>query len=215
VVDWANSFIFNFIFYEGMDVNFNNKIIGFWEWFNTIGNELLLDTTNTSLISQLDNRVSTMGRFDWEIGPFNEGEFYFAISPNLDIERLSVTQHIISYAPECERWNFLPSKPIKYDWNGIWKMKNDLGKEIWVDSNDWKYVLYQFDDKDFDIDVLVGDIEGDMDTCYLAIDIGLTGYLGEEEYMRLIKNIKLVTEFEHTGKASSLKYIKKHIESII
>ncbi len=197
-----------------MSDNFNNKIIKFWGWFKTVADDLLLDPTNALLVSQLDNRVSQLGRFDWEIGPFEKGVSYFAISPNLNADRLEITRQIMNLSPECEGWKFLPSKPPK-DWQGIWKMKNDSGEEILINSDNWKYVLYQFEDKDFDMDIMIDDIDGNTDTYFMAIDIALTGYLGEENFMHLIKNVKIVSEFEDPGKATLLKHIKKHIESII
>jgi hypothetical protein len=198
-----------------MDVNFNNKVIRFWEWFKSIADDLLLDPTNSSLISQIDYRVSQLGHFDWEIGPFYEGIFYFAISPNLNIDRLAITRQIVDLSPKCRGWDFLSSKPPKKNWRGIWMMNNDFGKEISINSNNWEYILYQFEDKDFDMDIMIDDIDENLETCYLAIDIALTGYLGEEEYLRLIKNVKIVPEFGHEYKATKLKYIKNHIENII
>ena len=72
-------------------------------------------------------------------------------------------------------------------------MKNELNIEIQINTSNWEYILYQFDDNTFDIDVLIDDIDGDTNTCYLAIDIALTGYLGEEKYMQLIKNVNFQT----------------------
>jgi hypothetical protein len=200
-----------------INIDFKNKIIKFWEWFESISQDLLLDPTRKDLISQLDNSVSRLGSFGWEMGPLKENICYFAISPNLDVERLKITRQIIDLSIKCKGWDFLPSKPAKYDWKGIWKMRNDFGKEILVNSNKWEYILYEFDDKTFDMDILIGGVDGDLNTCYSAIDIALTGYLGEEEFMRLIKNIKIVDVFEaeNKDKATQLKYIKNHIESII
>lgn len=60
-------------------------------------------------------------------------------------------------------------------------------------------------------------MDGDLDICYLAIDIALTGYLGEKDFMKLIKNIKILTEItdDVTSKLTHLKYIKKHINGLV
>jgi hypothetical protein len=189
----------------------SNQIINFWDWFKTISADLLEYATNKNLINQIDIKVSQLGNFDWEIGPFEEVGF-FAISPNLDIEKLSYTKQIIDMAPQCDGWHFLPSKPVKTDWKGIWKMKNEFGKEIHVDSNSWRYILYALDDGTFYTDVAISDIDGNTDTQYLAIDIAFTGYLGEENYMYFIKNIKIVGQLEADtdAKSTSLRFIKKH-----
>lgn len=94
-------------------------------------------------------------------------------------------------------------------------MKNDFGSEIKVESSDWKYVLYQFEDGTFDMDLAIDNIEGDTNTCYLAVDIALTGYLGEEMFMKFIQHIKIVDAFEDELEGSHLKNIKKHIERVL
>lgn len=191
--------------------------IEFWNWFRSISNDLLLDPTRSDLIAQIDNRVSNLGVFDWEIGPWEEELYYFAISPNLDGAKLEITRGIVLHAPVAIGWHFLPSKPPKKDWQGIWKMKNELGKEILIDSNNWKYILFEFDDRTFDLDIMIDNVDSDnYDVVNMAIDIALTGYLGEEKFMKLIKGIKIVNSFEeeYQNKATLVKYIKKHIESI-
>lgn len=190
-------------------------LVKFWDWFKSISDDLLLDPTRSDLIYQIDDRVNQLGRFDWEIGPWKDDSFYFAISPNLDVMKLELTRQIIQYAPKCKRWCFLASKPPKNDWHGIWKMKSEIGKSILVNSNNWEYILYEFDNNSFDIDIKIDDIDDNINI-NVAIDIALTGYLGEENYMTLIKNIKVVTSFDEElqSKATQLKYIKKHIESL-
>jgi hypothetical protein len=191
------------------------KAIKFWTWFETIATELLQNPTRTDLISQIDDRVQSLGNFDWELGPYKEGMFYFSISPNLSNERLELTRQFAKLAPKCEGWVFLPAKPAK-EWQGVWKMKNHVGKEILVDSSNWEYVLYGFEDSTFDIDIKVGELEGDLETHNLAVNIALTGYLGEEEFMTSIANIYIVDEFEDDikSRATQLQFIKKHIDSL-
>jgi hypothetical protein len=197
-----------------MDIT-KDAIQEFWIWFESIASDLLAYPTNKNLIKKIDEHVYRLGRYDWEVGPWNDGLYYFAISPNLDIEKATTARRIIEMAPICKGWHFLSSKPPKA-WTGIWKMTNETGDEILIDSNDWKYVLYRFNDDTFDIDIVIDSIKGNLDTQYLAADIALTGYLGEENFMRLIKNIQIVNEFEvlNKDKATLLKYIKSHMDDI-
>ncbi|EHQ24338.1 hypothetical protein [Mucilaginibacter paludis] len=194
-----------------------DSIIEFWNWFKSISKNLLLEPARIDLISQIDSRISKIGRFDWEIGPWEDNAYYFAISPNLDSVKLEFTREFIRNAPKCFGWHFLPSKPPKSDWQGKWKMKNEMGNEILVDSSNWEYILYEFEDETFDMDIMINGIDGDDNVVNTAIDIALTGYLGEETFMRLIKNIKIVSSFEESypNKATLVKHIKKHIESIL
>jgi hypothetical protein len=192
-----------------------DKISKFWNWFKTISTGLLANHTDENLISVLDEQVGWLGDVDWEIGPWKENTLYFAISPNLDIDKLDFTRLIIALAPESQGWKFLSSKPPK-EWNGIWEMENETGKTILIDTCDWEYILWLFDDAIFDIDIRIPNVDGNKYTQYIATDIALTGYLGEETFMNLIHNVNIVDEFDETnaGKATSIKNIKKHIESI-
>ncbi|WP_183573929.1 hypothetical protein HDF18_08700 [Mucilaginibacter sp. X5P1] len=191
------------------------KVVKFWDWFKSVSNDLILNPTRNDLTIQIDNHISQLGHFDWEIGPWDENSFYFAISPNLDPNKLNLTHQIIEHAPKCKGWHFLASKPPK-EWQGIWKMKNEKGTEIWINSNNWKYILYAFEDKTFDMDIMIDDINGNDDTINMAIDIALTGFIGEEKFMNLIKNISIIScDEEFSEKATSIKYIAKHIESIL
>ena len=192
-----------------------DRVVEFWDWFKSVSNDLILNPTRNDLTIQIDSNVSQLGHFDWEIGPYDANSFYFAISPNLDPNKLNLTHQIIEHAPKCERWHFLSSKPPK-EWQGIWKMKNELGTEIWVNSSDWKYILYEFEDKTFDMDIMIDDINGNDDTINMAIDIALTGFLGEERFMNLIKHINIISFAEESkNKVTSIKDIGKHIESLL
>ncbi len=195
---------------ENLDVLLVQK---FWDWFKSVSEDLSIDPIRRDWITTLDNLISQLGHFDWEIGPWENNLSYLAISPNLNIDRLALARQVIKYAPICDGWIFLASKPPR-DWKGIWKMRNEKDNEIFVDSNDWKYILYEFDDKTYDMDLFVEDIDGDDSTINLAIDIALTGYLGEEMFLSFIKNIQVVGNFSASQHPTSIKYIKKHIESL-
>jgi hypothetical protein len=192
----------------------NTSIMDFWHWFESVSSDLLNYADDRRLIDELDVRVAQLGPFDWEIGPWDT-EIYFAISPNLDPEKLVSTQKIVSLAPTLAQWHFLPSKPAKDDWEGIFNMKNQRGDDILVDSSTWKYTLYKFEDKTFDADILISGVDGDIDTRNLAVDIAMTGYLGEAYFLQTIQNVKVVDgfEYESIANATLLKDIKKHIDA--
>jgi len=197
-----------------MNINYS-KVVEFWKWFKSIANELISNPNNSDLLNKLDEFVLSIGPFDWEIGPMDKSLKFLAISPNLNEDFLSITRQIISLAPECEGWIFLPAKPAK-GLQEVFKMYNESGKLITVDTSQWQYVLYKFDDGTFDMDIKGCEIEGNLDYSYLAVDIGLTNLLGEEKYMKLIKNIKIVKKFQDTdkNKATPFKYLDKHLGNV-
>jgi hypothetical protein len=197
-------------------MSFNpDKITEFWNWFTSISTELLNHNTNQRLINQLDDHVKELGPVDWEIGPWADDLQFLAISPNLKIDILPFTQQIIALAPHCPGWHFLPSKPPK-EWSGSWYMKNELGMRIKVNTDAWQYILYQFDDNTFAIDIKTTEIDGNQETQNLAVDIALTGCLGEEYFRLMISDVQIIDEFEEAvkSKATLLKNIKNHIESL-
>jgi len=193
----------------------NARIINFWNWFESISDDLFKNVKRSDLLDQIDTRVSFLGRLDWEIGPLDESNYYFAISPNLDDKKFQLTQEIVGYAPNCKGWKFFSSKPSK-EWEGKWTMKNEKNEEIFIDTTDWKYVLYQFEDSTFAMDILIDKVDGDLNTCQLAVDIALIGYLGEEKFMNLIKDIKIITDLgnEQINRLTKLRNILKHIDDI-
>jgi len=193
-----------------------NKINKFWDWFKTISDALLDHNNNQTLIYQLDDRVNRLGAVSWEIGPWENGGQFFALSPNLDIDMLTFTQQAIDLAPVCKGWHFLPSKPVK-EWKGIVQLKNERGIKITIDTSVWQYILYVFDDGTFAIDIKTSEIDGNRGIQQEVIDIALTGYLGEENFMWLINDIQIVDDFEEDvkSKATALKHIKNHIESLL
>ena len=122
---------------------------------------------------------------------------------------------MISLAPVVDGWEFIAGKPKK---NEIlpWLMLDD-SREITVDPSIWRFILYKFKDNTFDIDVKLNDLNGSLDFQYLAVSILLTNALGEKEFMKWIKGINIVTEFEGGNEAKSIpvkeiyKVISKYI----
>lgn len=191
------------------------NVTSFWHWFESISNELYTDSSNTKILQQLDNRVTAMGPFDWELGPVDDRLLYLAISPNLNAELLKATTKIISLAPSCEGWWFLYAKPKK-EYSPILNLVNEIGRSISIDISTWMYVLYYFEDGTFDIDIRLNSIEGSAETQKLAIDIALTNLLGEERYMTLFKGIKIVTDFgENENRATLIRHISDHVDKVL
>lgn len=192
-----------------------NKVLFFWKWFESVSDALHLNLENVDILSELDNKVKELGPFDWEIGPVDDNLLYLAISPRLNEEYLKITKEIVSYAPSCKGWWILYAKPRK-EYAPVFSMVNEKGKSILVDISDWEYVLFLFEDGTFDIDLRISSIDGNLETKNLAVDVALTGLMGEERFMALIKNIRIVNDFgENETHVTNLKQINEHIEKIL
>jgi hypothetical protein len=192
----------------------SENVISFWTWFKSISNDLLLNPKNSKLLKDMDTQVAKLGTYDWEIGPSNESKYYFALSPNLDPNLLRDTYQLINIAPNCKGWSFLAAKPEKKGWNGIFKMHNERGQLITINITEWEYILIEFDDATFDLEIKIPELECNEAYSYLAIDIALTNLLGEENYIKLIKNVLIVLDFTEKGKSTLIKNIRKHFESL-
>lgn len=193
----------------------HNKILAFWIWFKQISNKLSLNLKNQDLLGELDFKVQDIGNFDWEIGPYSNEDFFLAISPNLDKNLLKETKTFISMAGDCPNWFFLASKPEK-GWFGQWKMENEFGQVIDINANSWRYILYEYENREFEMDIFIDNVKFNQDTAYKAVDIVLTNLLGEERYINLFENITIIqdlTEFD-VSKSSFLYNLKDHLEGL-
>ena len=201
-----------------------DKVKQFWKWFISVSDELSKSSEDDRLLKQLDGFVSTIGQdLDWEIGPVelemnikDDAKSYLAISPCLNEELLSKTREIIARAPDCKGWAFFPSKPVK-GWTGSWNMLNELDRVISIDANEWKYILYQFDDATFDMDIWVNNVDGNLTTKYIAVDVVITNLLGEERFMNEIKNISIIKgdDLNTQHNWSLLKNLDKHLNALL
>ena len=195
-------------------MHFNTKkATEFWQWFQLINGHLHSDISNTQLLQKLDAYVSTIGKFEWEVGPLDNGDYYLAISPNLNKTLLPATREIIGLAPVCKGWQFLPAKPAKKH-HYAFTMDNQMGKQITVDTTLWKYVLYKYEDNTFCVDIKMVEMDCNDDYCYLAMEIALTNSLCEEAFMGLIEDVKIVTAFENEDKANLFAYLDDHLGQI-
>jgi hypothetical protein len=172
----------------------------FWIWFEAIAGSLSNDPHNSDLIYELDDRIESLGPFDWEIGPVDENTVYLAISPCLDELLLDRTKEMIKHAPNIQGWKFYSSKPQK-PISKSFTMLNDARQIITIDISDWQYGLQKTTNNKFDIEVHVKNIDGNWNTEVLAVEILLVNILGEEKFMSLIKTITVNEEKTFIGKS--------------
>jgi hypothetical protein len=190
-------------------------IIEMWNWFKSISDRLIENPKDVSILNKIDFYIDKLGSLDWEIGPYDTTTCYFAISPGLDKNLLNETKKIISYSPNCNGWSFLYSKPAK-EWRDFFRMLNENEETIEVHTASWQYILYQFEDNTFDVDVKINPINGDINTSQLAVDIVLTNALGEEMYMELINHVNIETnELGNEQNMSFVKDLKAHLLQLI
>lgn len=165
----------------------------FWEWFSSAAERIDRDPSNQSVIRDVDDHVSALGPFSWEIGPGVAKKWFFCLSPNRDAELLDAAKRITAAAPKIEGWEFYSAKPPK-QWNHQFSMVYK-GRQLSIDASDWKYVLHQYPDGLLDITMYVKKIPSVPDDVLpLVADIVAEGVLGEELMMNSVNDVEAIAE---------------------
>jgi len=112
------------------------SIYRFWDWFSSNCTKFGQDFTNELLLDELNNRISELGEFVWEIGPGNKSLNQLVISPGGDIEKLPLTKEIIKYAKVLSDWEFYYAKPIK-NWNFEFNFEQLDGNILYINAFRW------------------------------------------------------------------------------
>jgi hypothetical protein len=166
----------------------------FWGQLSPLLTKVLGDPENADLINQIDTVVKEFSDYDWEYGPSKTERFYFCLSPAWQEKSIGEIDEAILLAPKLEGWEFISCKPRKADVLGF-LILNERNEEVSIQTQNWKCVVYKFQDQTVDLDVMVDGVNGDRDTEYHALNIHLTNLLGERNYLRIVKNVKIVSEF--------------------
>jgi hypothetical protein len=179
------------------------EVTTFWKEMSPLLTKILGDPENAGLINQIDAVVKEFCDYDWEYGPSKNERFYFCLSPAWQEKYIGEIDDIILSAPKLEGWEFISCKPRKADVLGF-LILNERDEEVSIQTENWKCVVYKFQDQTVDLDVMVDGINGDRDTQYHALNIHLTNLLGERNYLRIVKNVNIVSEFSEKDSPRSL-----------
>lgn len=193
------------------------EIKEFWNWFALNKDQFIPSKITNEFISQLDNKILSMGDFSWEIREGISKNYMLIISPGGDINLLSRTKEIISFSPDLEDWEFFHYKPEK-KWDFKLSLYEEDKVQKIVDVSDWEYVLYKFPDGSFDIIFRAENLINSSDDEKIVIaEIVLESILGEELSLEYIKNIEVLLEFDDVDmqKKSSIKFLKDHFTELI
>ncbi|MGS2764256.1 hypothetical protein [Sinomicrobium sp. M5D2P9] len=195
-----------------MGLNFD-KIKRFWDWFIENQNNLIPENINNNLINSLNEKILSLGDFEWEIREGEAKENMLIISPGGDIELLEESEKIIKQSPSLVGWEFLSHKPAK-NWDFKFSIEDQDNIKRIIDASTWEYVLIKFSDGTYDIVIRANGISKlNSNDKYMATDIVLESILGERMSLRLIKNTELVDSFSKDDfpKKSSIRYLKEHL----
>lgn len=124
----------------------NQAIDDLWNWFADAANKIAANPRDQKLLATLDSSLTAIHPdIAWEIGPGTNTEWQLVISPDLNVDLLSLTEAIVSKAPRLPDWEFYPCRQPK-DWNYRFELQHDDGRIIPIDARNWKYVLLRYPD---------------------------------------------------------------------
>jgi hypothetical protein len=194
----------------------DGDILGFWAWFATIADRLGNDFTNEALNDALDTRLARLGEIAWELGPGSIAESALAISPDGNPDLLPLTQRIVALAPDLPGWEFHSSRPARAD-NLEFSITTNSTDELAIDAHSWRYVLYRFPNKVFDIVIEQSNLaEATDDDRYTAAVVLLDGLLGEGKRLLRIRDIEPVVGLnaDENKKANRITLLPQHLDSL-
>lgn len=155
----------------------------FWDWFACNASSIAAHPEDRSRIEEIDSRVhESWPELSWEIGPDKSGQWYFALSPNLNRELTRKAKDAISIAPVVHGWRFYATRQRK-TWSGCFILEGESGS-VDIDTRNWTYVLLRYPEGSYDI-VLYGPEAGRLsdNDRWQAAAIALEGYLGEQRLL--------------------------------
>lgn len=190
----------------------NNNIKDFWKWFESNKDVLKSNKLNNDVLQILNEKILSLGDFNWEVREGKEKENMLILSSGGDVDLLPLTKNIINSAPILSEWEFYFYKPAK-DWDYKFYVE-EFDKKKMIDASSWEYVLLQFPDSSYDIIIKAPSLAVlPKDEQYDIFDIVLENILGEEISLKLIKNVDIVDAFSNDdiNQKGNIKELKNHI----
>lgn len=152
----------------------------FWRWFADKADSIASHPGNGNLINAINQQVSlTWPQLAWEIGPDPAGDWYLALSPNLNRDLINQAKEAIQAAPEVPGWKFYAARQRKA-WDGRFELGTDGGVKQF-NSSDWHFILLLYPDGEKELVLITPDADLlNPDDRWQAAAIVIEGLLGEE-----------------------------------
>ncbi len=149
----------------------------------------------------------------WEIGPSEEGGWFFAVSPNRRRHLVELAEALAGSAPAMPGWSVLSSRPPK-QWNRSFRVSVEGG--LSVDASGWQYYLDEHEDG-FVVALIGSFASGSTDARSLAADLVVESELGEKAMLEHVVGVTF-EERPPAGRAedlSPLSCLRDHVRSLV
>lgn len=163
----------------------------FWAEFARLSPRLRAPDPAPDAIAAVGALVDRLGDLDWELGPDDDGDLYFAISPRGRRELAAAARAVIAAAPSLPGWRWRATLPVKA-WDGT--LDWDVGPgPTHLDTRRWTATLEPDTDGDLVI-VTVAGAELAALTPPLAAAAARTAvlsWIGEETFLARVAHVRV------------------------
>ncbi len=182
----------------------------FWAWFVNHAAEFGDAFENEVLLQELDERVTALGEFTWEVGPGHHKASAFALSPAGNRDLLAVTQAIVDTAPVIPEWEFHAAKQAK-PWEPRFQIHDTQGEPFQVDATNWRSVLLEYADGVREVVVEAANLSSlPEDHRRWAVEIALDCLLGERQRLESIDIITVVDDLNDRERRAAFPLAEIH-----
>ena len=179
----------------------------FWEWFSRQAPRFGSKFENAKLLRQLDDLVTGLGDFAWEVGPGEEAENAFVLSPGGDRELLKETRDIVRAAPVVPGWEFHSAKPPK-PWEPHFEIQNPEGAPFGVDATTWRCTLLKYPDGTREVVVEAPNLDPlPAEYQRWAAEIALDSLLGERRRLEVVDEVTVVAKLSPKESAAAFPIV--------
>lgn len=173
------------------------RVQEFWVWFMTHAAHMAGVWNDELIISELEEQLSKLGKFVWELGPGKVEKNSFTISPGGDRALLPRTREIVAGAPRFSGWEFYSAKPPKRGFSKF-EMKGEDGQMLIIDTRIWRYAILSRKTDGSRLLMVETPNLSQLSDVYRrwAVEIALDGLIGEELRLQTIEDLMVVARFD-------------------
>jgi hypothetical protein len=199
----------------------NKAIEEFWHWL--VDNRTIIESVingesadkRNDIIEALDNYVLSFGRIKWVLDQPVSGAFQLILSPNRDLEIWKITQKLVRHAPSIDHWQFFSAIPPNGQF--MFDIYDDYMDTHTINTKNWSIGVEDRSNGAVRIFVSSAANQSNLDpeNFLVAIQIGLTNILGEEQVMRYVDGVEVLDEskWKSNVKRSSLETLANLLKS--
>jgi hypothetical protein len=173
------------------------------EFYNWLAPRLDDVFEDRALQIEIGHRLSAVSPgIQWEAGPFDNDQRFFAFSPNNRRKLLELTTELASRAPAVKGWVFLPAKPRKQWHSRRIALRSGDGTDRTFEMDDWIYSLTSFKGGEFfDVNLVPLGTVASPDELEQVAHMLVEFELGERLFLEFVDRVNIIsqTDLEHSG----------------